>query len=54
MDTLGIVVILFAAVAAVAGVAVTGYAIGILIARRLDRWAATDDEEPRGDPGLDA
>jgi hypothetical protein len=51
MDTLGIVVILFAAVA---GVAVTGYAIGILIARRLDRWAATDDEEPRGDPGLDA
>ena len=51
MDTLGIVVILFAAVLAVA---VVGYGIGILIARRLDRWAATDDEEGRGDPGPDA
>ena len=51
MDTLGIVAIL---VAAVVAVAVIGYAIGILIARRLDRWAATEDEEARGDHGPDA
>ena len=51
VDPLGIAVVLLAAVLIVG---VLGYGLGILIARRLDRWAATDDEEDRGDHGTDA
>jgi hypothetical protein len=51
VDPLGIAVVLLVAVLIVG---VLGYGLGILIARRLDRWAATDDEEGRGDHGTDA
>jgi ABC-type dipeptide/oligopeptide/nickel transport system permease component len=39
---------------AVAVVAVIGYGLGILIARRLDRWAATEDEEAGDDHRTEA
>ena len=39
---------------AVAAFAVVGVVIGMLVARRLDRWAAADDEEPGDDARPDA
>lgn len=41
-------------VAGVVAFAVVGVGIGMLVARRLDRWAAADDEEPGGDDRPDA
>jgi len=38
---------------AVAAFAIVGVGVGMLVARRLDRWAAHVDEEP-GDDGPDA
>ena len=39
-------------VAAVVTFAVVGVGIGMLVARRLDRWVAADDEQPE-EPGAD-
>jgi len=36
-------------IAAVVAFAVVGVGIGMLVARRLDRWAAAEDEEPGAD-----
>ncbi len=42
-------------VTAVATFAVVGVGIGMLVARRLDRWVAADDEQPEEpeEPGAD-
>lgn len=39
-------------VAAVVTFTVVGVGIGMLVARRLDRWVAADDEQPE-EPGAD-